>query len=51
MTDDLFDEGWAGTKTTDQIAAFWFGALTVATGAAWWLHHTFVVPTRPRRTP
>jgi hypothetical protein len=32
------------------IAARLFGALTVVAGFGWWLHHTFVVPSRPRRT-
>lgn len=33
------------------IAARAFGALTVLAGFGWWIHHTFVVPSRPRRTP
>jgi len=47
------EEGWVGTRLVEPLSILGaaFGALLVATGAGWWLHHTFVVPTRPRRTP
>ena len=55
--DDLYDEGWAGTTTTDVIlkaaciGAVVLGAASVLAGFGWWLHRTFIVPSRPRRTP
>lgn len=47
--DDLYDEGWAGTITTDDILAACFGALAVAASFAFWIYRTFIVPSRPPR--
>ena len=48
--DDL-EEGLAYLVPVDQIiGAVVLGALTVLAGFGWWVHHTFVVPSRPRRT-
>lgn len=44
--DDL-EEGLAYPVPVDQIVgAVVLGALTVLAGFGWWLHRTFVVPTR-----
>lgn len=49
--DDL-EEGLAYLVPVEQIiGAVVLGALAVVTGFGWWLHHAFIVPSRPRRTP
>lgn len=49
---DDFEEGLAYLVPTEQIiGAVVLGALSVLAGFGWWLHHTFVVPSTPRRTP
>lgn len=53
---DLYEpdgEGWAGTRLVEPLstlAAAVTGAALVASGIGWWLHHTFVAPTRARRS-
>ena len=49
--DDL-EEGLAYLVPVDHIiGAALCGAASVAIAFGWWLHHTFIVPSRPRRTP
>lgn len=46
------EEGLAGLVPVDHIiAAVLVGAITVLAGFGWWIHHTFIVPSQPRRTP
>jgi len=48
---DDFEEGLAYLVPTEHIiGAVVLGAASVLAGFGWWLHHTFVTPTR-RRTP
>ena len=51
-TPDEDEEGWAGTRLIEPLTVLGaaIGALLTAAGLGWWLHHTFVVPSRPPRS-